>query len=94
MEQTEIERYVKAAEAIGRRVSDPAVISAIITELGKDARMREMRRFETQDVSRTVSRTDAPASEKQLALIRALGGSASEGLTRAEASAMIDRLRA
>lgn len=93
MEQTEIERYVNTAEAIGRRITDPAIIAAVLGELGKDARMREMRRFETQGGSRVVSRGDAPASEKQKALIKVLGGALTEDMTRLEASELIDKLR-
>jgi len=87
MEKEEIQKrlnlYLEALEEARKRVGDEQVAIAIIHEVAKDVRMERMR------MEREAS-NGQPATPKQLEYLKSLGVSAPEGVTKKEASRMID----
>ena len=83
----EIDAYVEKVREILNSLDDgmkrPAIALAILQELSKDRRMDEIR-------AERESREREGATEKQLAYLQSLGVECPEGLTKAEASRMID----
>lgn len=89
MNQNEqIEEYVALFNAIEARIGDDETARVILGQLGKDRRMSAMKERE-----RSNGKADPPATEKQLGLIRRLGGTPRPGLSKREASEEIDRLQ-
>ncbi|MGD0572451.1 MAG: hypothetical protein ABSB11_05465 [Sedimentisphaerales bacterium] len=88
-EQSKISEYLELIEAIKEQVDDPATALAILPEIRKDMRAAEMRQGNNHS-----STADLPASEAQIAYIKNLGGHfPPQGLTRNQASRMIDELQ-
>ena len=87
--QTKIGEYVELIEAIREEFDDPATAMAVLQELRKDARAEEIRH------GRGFSSTgELPATEKQIGYLETLGGQVPQsGLTRSQASRLIDSLR-
>ena len=91
--QSELERYLKLLDSIKARVEDERTAVVILQELNKDRRMasiREERQNGNGHSSANSEQEDQPATEKQLAYLRKLGASPSEGLTKHQASKLID----
>jgi hypothetical protein len=87
--QSKISEYLELIDAIKEQIDDPATAFAILPEIRKDMRAAEMRRGNGYS-----STSDLPATDNQLAYIRKLGGRIPEhGLTRDQASRMIDELQ-
>jgi hypothetical protein len=87
--QTKIGEYLKLIEAIQEEFNDPVIAMAVLQEIRKDARAEEIRR------GRGFSSTsELPATEKQIGYLETLGGQVPQsGLTRSQASRLIDSLR-
>ena len=73
--------YRRALELTGNK--EAAV--AIMQEAGKDQRQSRIR--DTPDTRNN------PATEKQLSYLKLLGGTATEGMTKSEASAKIEEIK-
>ena len=87
--QSKISEYLELIDAIKDQIDDPAIALAILPEIRKDMRSAEMRQGSCYS-----STGDLPASEAQIAYIKNLGGKIPEqGLTRNQASKMIDELQ-
>ncbi len=86
-EQTCLEKYLDLLERIKTKVKDEQTAVIILTEISKDRRMEEMRQ------QKGGSKNNGPATEKQLGYLKKLGIDLSQqpNLTRAEASALIDK---
>jgi hypothetical protein len=84
--QTTIEEYVRLYDAVKKHVSDSSLALAVLQEIRKDLRMQEHRQ--------TVTNGDWPATENQIAYLRNLGAEIPEGLTRQQASQLIDNIKA
>jgi hypothetical protein len=87
--QTKIGEYLELIEAIQEEFNDPVIAAAVLQELRKDARAEEIRH------GRGFSSTgELPATEKQIGYLETLGGQVPQtGLTRSQASRLIDSLR-
>ena len=87
--QTKIGEYLELIEAIREEFDDPVTAMTVLQELRKDARSEEIRR------GRGFSSTgELPATEKQISYLETLGGKVPQsGLTRSQASQLIDSLR-
>lgn len=72
----------RSAESHVKRVNDDHVASVIVQELAKDARMSKPRPASGGQ--------NGPATDKQLEYLRNLGVTIPAGLTKQEASSMID----
>jgi len=88
--QAKIGEYLELIEAIQEEFSDPTVAMAVLQELRKDSRAEEMR------CGKGFSSTgDLPATNAQIGYLESLGGQVPQsGLTRNQASKMIDQLQA
>ena len=86
--QTEIDEYATLFGSIRERVGDSDVALAILHELSKDRRMAQI----VQERNGNGQSNGEFATPKQLGYIRKLGGKTRKGMTKAEASAMIDEL--
>ena len=84
--QTTITKYVRLLEQIKERTGDNADAAAILAEIRRDQRMR-------QTQQKTVIRSDMPATEKQIGYLERLGAQIPEGLTRQQASMLIDEMK-
>ena len=82
-EQTTIDRYVDLLEKIKGRVGNEANSLAILAEIRKDQRMQQIQQ-------KTVINSNMPATENQIGYLKRLGAEIPEGLTRQEASKLID----
>lgn len=90
MEKTEIERiesYVVLFNEIKRRTSNDEIAIAILAQIGKDSRLAKMQSRERRSEMRS---GEQPATQKQRAFLERLGTKIPDGLTKAQASAMID----
>ena len=78
-----VEKYLSLFEEIRRRVSDDRIAQAILSEVAKDRRMEEMR--EEREL-----RNGEPATTRQLQYLKNLGVEVTPGLTKKQASILID----
>ena len=86
MENKDMDRvgnYLKLFNDIKQSVGDDITARAILSEVSKDRRMDEIR-------SEQEARNGKPATAKQLAFLKDLGVSFRKGITRREASELID----
>lgn len=84
-----IEGYINTFNAINEKVKDKNVAIAIMQEMGKDRRGREMAELQQ------MPRRSMKASYKQIAFLKGLGISFDEAtLTKGEASALIEQAKA
>jgi hypothetical protein len=88
--QEQIESYVNLYGEIRKRVQDSAVCAAIIQQVGKDARMKQMHAWRLNGNLNGVNNGDEPATEKQIAYLKRMGIEPPHGLTKQSASALID----
>jgi hypothetical protein len=87
--QTKIGEYIELIKAIQEEFNDPVIAMAVLHELRKDARAEEIRRGRGFS-----SKGELPATEKQIGYVETLGGQVPQsGLTRSQASRLIDSLR-
>lgn len=82
-----IDAYVKFLDGIVGKVKSEAVALGLLQECARDRRMEEIRR------ERDRSNGDA-ATERQIAFLRDLGVEIEPGLTKRQASQLIDEARA
>ena len=78
-----VEKYLGLFQEIRGRIEDPAVARTILTEVSKDRRMEEIR--EEKEM-----RNGEPATTRQLEYLRNLGVQVKPGLTKKQASLLID----
>ena len=81
--QTTIDRYVELLEKIRERTESSPDSLAILAEIRKDQRMQQIQQ-------KTVMNSNMPATENQIGYLKKLGAKIPEGLTRQEASTLID----
>jgi hypothetical protein len=87
--QSKISEYLELIEAIREEVDDPLAAMTILQELRKDMRSEEIRQNRPY-----VSTGDLPATEAQIGYVKRLGGDVPEkGMTRSQASKLIDELQ-
>jgi hypothetical protein len=87
--QTKISEYFDLIEAISEQIDNPEIAMVVLQELRKDMRTEEMR--QSRDHAPT---GNFPATENQIAYMARLGINAPEGVTKQQASELIDRARA
>lgn len=83
--------YVELFENVKAKVGSDEVALAIVEQVGKDERVERMQSG-SGHASRAESGvvSDQPATEKQLGYLKKLGVEFGEGLTKQQASALID----
>lgn len=89
-QDSRIEYYLDLFEQVKARVDDDHIAMAIVEQVAKDARIEKMaRERQGQDAARAEA-GEQPATEKQLSYLEALGVEVRKGLTKQEASRLID----
>jgi hypothetical protein len=78
-----VEEYLKLFNELKERLGEEGVARAILSEVAKDRRMDEIR-------SEQEAKNGKPATAKQLAFLKHLGVSFKKGITKREASRLID----
>jgi len=78
-----VEKYIALYEEIKRRTNDEGAAQAILAEAAKDSRMQEIRE------ERGCNNGDA-ATENQIRYLKRLGVEVTPGLSKKEASQLID----
>lgn len=89
----DIERYMQAFETIRQRVGDDHIATAIMQELGKDARTAQLSR-ERQNgwhKEEKSTKSEQVATQKQLEYLRDLGVNVSQGMTKQQATELIEQ---
>lgn len=88
-----MDEYVELFGEIRNKVDSEEAAAAVLNQIGKEMRMRQM--FARRDDARRVSLSngDRPASEKQVEYLKRLGVTIPEGLTRKQASNLIDEAK-
>ena len=81
--EQDIETYVRLLERIGEKVDSSSEAIAILEQIGKDRRTKFIQHGMNQE-------SDAPATDKQLKYLERLGVEFSDGITKQEASALIE----
>ena len=81
--QTKINEYALLIEQIRNRLGDDADTLAVLQEIGKDIRANNIQQTKSYN-------SDYPATENQIAYLKRLGSKIPEGLTKRQASKMID----
>lgn len=93
--KTRIEHYLAVHAAVSRLVKDPAVVSALIDQIGKDERCAMLSRGEWSNGEPNGNGSvDQPATKKQLDFMRDLGLEVPANVTKRRASELIDEARA
>jgi len=77
------EKYLGLFEEVKNRVGDDRIAMSIVQEVSKDRRMDEMR-------EERESKNGEPATVRQLQFMKSLGVEATPGLTKKQASGLID----
>ena len=78
-----VERYLDLHGEIARRTSDERLAQTVLVEVAKDRRMQEIR--EEREL-----RNGEPATARQLEYLKRLGVEITPGLTKKQASILID----
>ncbi|MCH8073995.1 MAG: hypothetical protein IIA09_18855 [Proteobacteria bacterium] len=88
-----MDEYVELFDEIRNKVDSEEAAAAVLNQIGKEMRMRQM--FARRDDARRVSLSngDRSASEKQVKYLKRLGVTIPEGLTRKQASNLIDEAK-
>ena len=81
--QAKVDNYTERFEQIKGKVNDEIVARTILTEVSKDRRMEQIREERGM-------RNDDAATTRQLKLMKKLGMDIPEGITKKEASALLD----
>ena len=81
--QEDIDTYVRLLEKISEKVDSSNEAVAILEQIGKDRRTKFIQNGMNQE-------SDAPATDKQLRYLERLGVECSDGLTKKEASELIE----
>ena len=81
--QTKLEHYLELLNVIKSKATDEATAVTILGEIAKDERVDQMR--EEREI-----RNGEPATRRQLEYLKALGVQVKPGLTKREASMLID----
>ena len=82
-----IEEYISLYNAIHKHTKDINMTTAILTEIRKDMRAAEMQQ------NRFVGTGAFPATEGQISYLKWLGIETTDGITRQEASKLIDEAK-
>jgi hypothetical protein len=82
-----IDGYLGLLQAIEMRTHDRQMAVLLLPEIAKDLRMGQMR--ETRNLN-----GDTPATENQIGYLKRLGAVIPAGITRQQASELIDRKKA
>ena len=92
MEQTGLDKYVKLYSELQSQGLSEEVVIAMLQEVGKDSRVERMQAGNGQRAGNEngVRNGDMPATEKQLGYLKKLGVEVSAGLTKRQASELID----
>ena len=77
--------YFKVFEQLRQRVADDRLAGVILQEIAKDLRMDRI------EQGRNSNGKDAPATTKQIAYLKSLGVKAQAGISKREASQLIDQ---
>ena len=85
--EMEANGYVELFEDLKARVGSDDVALAIVEQVGKDSRVERMR----SSVVQNGTNGEQPATGKQIAYLKALKVDVSEGLTKSQASELIDQ---
>ena len=85
--QEKLDRYLELLDEVRQKTQDERTAVSLLQEISKDRRMEQMRGEASYN-------GDAPATEKQKAYLERLGAVIPEGLTRQQASELIDSTKA
>ncbi len=83
-----VEEYLEVYERVHTVVKSAEVVAAIIEQVGKDTRCGWLMASEGNGSN---GGSEQPATEKQLGYLKSLGVEIPEGLTKKEASELIDQ---
>ena len=91
--QNKLSEYIRLFEKVRAKVNDDNLAMQIVEQVGKDMRVEQMRSGRTPE---RASSENAPATERQLGLLRRLGVPVSTyaHLSKARASELIDEAQA
>jgi hypothetical protein len=91
--QNKLSEYIQLFEKVRAKVNDDNLAMQIVEQVGKDMRVEQMRGGRTAE---RASSENAPATERQLGLLRRLGVPVSTyaHLSKARASELIDEAQA
>ena len=82
--QTKIEEYAFLMDKIRDRFGDDPEAMVVLQEIGKDIRASNIQQKKSYN-------SNSPATEKQVAYLKRLGSTIPEGLTKYQASMLIDQ---
>ena len=89
-----VETYIQTYEQIKASVKNDEVAAVILNQIGKDARTAVMAGSgAVEDRPRRVVRGDEPATDKQKGYLEKLGVGFENGVTRKEASELIEQAK-
>ena len=81
--QTNIDEYATLLEQIRKRFGNDADAMIVLQEIRKDVRMKNIQQEKSLN-------SNVPATESQIAYLKRLGAEIPEGLTKKQASRLID----
>ncbi len=86
-----LEEYLELFETVKARVGDGQVACEIVNQVGKDSRCAQMAGRPSSAANTTVDGDDSTATMKQIGYLKTLGVTIPEGVTKREASELIDQ---
>lgn len=89
-DKEKISSYVELFTLLRSSVNDEQVAALILEQIAKDARTQLL----IQRNGNHKSESDVPATEKQLGYLKSLGADVPAGMTKQQASKMIEQLKA
>ena len=85
--EQKLESYLELLDEIKQRIGDDDIATALLGEIAKDLRMEQIQQERSFNGS-------APATEAQIGYLKRLGAVIPDGLTRSQASKLIDSAKA
>ena len=80
--QAKLDEYLELLDEVKEKVQDDVTVGRIVSEIAKDMRMEQIREERQNHVE--------PATEKQLRFMKKLRIDIPDGVTKAEASRLLD----
>ena len=92
IQQNSLSKYLDLYERVKARVGNEEVAVVLVQEIGKDGRVERMRSgASVKAYTRLDANGDQPASRKQVGYLKVLNVKVPEGVTKQQASELIDQ---
>ena len=92
--QQKIDGYLEVYDRVKPVVKDAEIVAAVIEQIGKDSRCAALMNGRSNGNGQSNGNGDEPATEKQIGFLKRLKVVVPEGVSKQEASRLIDEAQA